>query len=282
MILLWGCESSDSVTYEMTNKINTQSQSFTGEKDEILRQAILQNECHNETGYFVDYALLGTGTDDENHLIYYLLSKGQQYEVMNGVLISRGGFSNIPTKIVFEKTETGMHLLSYEISLDGSLYVSSIKAMFPSEVFAKWENHEGIYQNTQSFLEQAEEYFGVKVFSDENQNFSCSFCDQVWYEKEEPEELEESQEGNKSEPSLSIRATLTNVPQSGGKSYYFGSDGGFWTKGRRNEGSWTWKFWVNEKDLIVSMEKTQHVYDRYTILEMSGDTLKLDLNILQK
>ena len=284
LVFLYGCESSEIQEYsspqefETFYRLNTESQSFTWDEHEILLQAIHTNECRNEEGYFIDYALLGTGTDENHHQIYYLLTKGQQYEVMSGVLVSKSWFSDIPTKIVFESTENGMTLLSYDTSLEGSLYVTSIQAMFPEDIFKIWRNDEWNYTNPQSFLDRAETFFQIKVIPEENQHFPCSFCDKIWYEKEDDQEVVDDEDV----PHVSIRADLTTTPQQEGKSYYFRSDGTFWTKGRRGAWSGTWKFGVHDREAIVEMEKIDHVYHRYTMLESGDNTLKMDLNIVQK
>ena len=82
---------------------------------------------------FIDYHDFGIREDDKYSYAYmWILAKS--YYLENNEIISGSG-SSMAYKFVFDKDED--RVIKYELPMDGSYYVSSIKKMFPRDIAKK-------------------------------------------------------------------------------------------------------------------------------------------------
>lgn len=88
----------------------------------------IRGEVAGEGHYILDVE-----QDDKSVRVYVLCSYGE-YIFMNGNLVMNSGCSAVPTVITFDIDENGDYIYkSYTQAQDGSLYMDSVKEIFPSD-----------------------------------------------------------------------------------------------------------------------------------------------------
>ena len=140
----------------------------TGELDieSAISKAILE---HNKDSYLKgQYQAEGHVTleivEEGSQSIAYCIASYGEYNLTNNELTNISGSGPIPTKITFQKTESGTYkLLKYEQPLDGELMLESIRGMFPEHLLPKVENANDYYDALNAKKEEAaKKYFNLK------------------------------------------------------------------------------------------------------------------------
>ncbi len=101
---------------------------------------------------FAEYEGFGITEDNEYRYAYLWISESSYY-VKNNQLISGSG-SSMPYKFTFLKDE--VKVVCYEIPMDGSEYVPSIRKMFPKNIAKKVLKYQ--YQDDR-LMEEVKEYY---------------------------------------------------------------------------------------------------------------------------
>ncbi len=218
---------------------------------------------------FVSYTTLWTWINSEWNLEYYITTEWQWFYIDERWNLSNScWFAWIPTTIEFSANWSWYEVIRYQQAMDGNLYVSSTKEMFSKEAFNKRQSWDYEQEDT-NFLASAEEHFNVKV--EPKSDFECKFCDRTWWF--------EKDEDFKNTNDLKSYYTLQ---QTSWKSFIFNSDGTFETKWSRDEWKWTRSFGQDEYTVVVTNEKTDHVYDRYIIEPLTDNSISIITEIIQK
>ena len=258
------------ITSNETNEINNTKTTI----DDILSAAIHEKEdCDMGSKTFIAYAILWTWTNDNWDTEYYLSVNWEWYHIDERWNISDDcWFGWIPTRIT---VDSEWKVVDYEVAKDWTEYDSSTKEMFSDQAYKIRKDAKYKYNNTKSFLEQAEEYFNTKLIPEWDNNFECTFCNKLRYYNFTPEADEKSQETND--------LYFDYVSENNGKNtIYFWSDWTFKAKWSRDEWKWTWVFWKDENTVIVSNSNIEHIYDRYIIINQDENNLNTILEIIQK
>ena len=182
------------------------------------------------------------------------------------------GFGNIPTTIELSQDfQKHYNLVRYETAKDWDEYDSSTKEMFSDEAYKIRKDGKYEFINDKSLLEMAEEYFGVTIIPETENNFECKFCDKLWYY----EPTEEDWKSNE--------LVFSYVSENNWKStIYFGSDWSFKAEWSWDAWEWTRTFGQNENTVIVLNNNLDHVYDRYIITNQTEISLSMVLEIIQR
>ena len=238
----------------------------------------LFNDCnyHDNSKTFIAYAMLWTWLNEKWRTEYYLVVNGQWYYLDERWNISNEcWFGGIPTRITIDETNELPSFQDYETAKDWTEYDSSTKELFSDKAYKIRKDAKYKYNNTKSFLEQAEEYYNTKIIPEWNNNFECTFCDKLRYYEQTPEADEKLKETN----DLYFDYVAEN---NGNNTIYFWSDWIFEAKWSRDEWKWTWVFWKDANTVIVSYDALPHVYDRYIIINQDENNLNTILEIIQK
>ena len=259
----------DIITNE-TNEINNTETTI----DDILSTAIHEKEdCDMGSKTFIAYAILWTWSNDNWDTEYYLSVNWEWYHIDERWNISDDcWFGWIPTRIT---VDSEWKVVDYEVAKDWTEYDSSTKEMFSDQAYKIRKDAKYKYNNTKSFLEQAEEYFNTKIIPEWDNDFECKFCDKLRYYNFTPEADEKSQKTNDLHFDYIAENNWKNT-------IYFWSDWTFEAKWSRDEWKWTWVFWKDENTVIVSNENLNHVYDRYIITNVDENNLNTILEIIYK
>jgi len=242
--------------------------------DDILSAAIHENEdCDMSSKTFIAYAILWTWLNDNWDTEYYLSVNWEWYHIDERWNISDDcWFGWIPTKITVNSKWT---VVEYEVAKDWTEYDNSTKELFSDKAYKIRKDGKYKYNNTKSFLEQAEEYYNTKIIPEWDNDFECTFCDKLRYYEQTPEADEKLKETN----DLYFNYVAEN---NWNNTIYFWSDWTFEAKWSRDEWKWTWVFWKDENTVIVSNSNAEHIYDRYIIINQNENNLNTILEIIQK
>lgn len=254
---------------EINDKNNTQTTI-----DDILSAAIHEKEdCDMGSKTFIAYAILWTWSNDNWDTEYYLSVNWEWYHIDERWNISDDcWFGWIPTRIT---VDSEWKVVDYKIAKDWTEYDSSTKEMFSDQAYKIRKDAKYKYNNTKSFLEQAEEYFNTKIIPEWNNDFECKFCDKLRYYNFTPEADEKLQETNDLHFDYIAENNWKNT-------IYFWADWTFEAKWSRDEWKWTWVFWKDANTIIVSYEALPNVYDRYIIINQDENNLNTIIEIIQK
>lgn len=242
--------------------------------DETLKTIVHNHEsCDSDGEMFVDIAVLWSLEKDNWNVEYYLLANGECFRIDERWNLSdEGGFGGVPTTIELWENENGYSLVKYETAKDGNEYDSSTKEMFSDEAYKIRKDAKYKFINDKSLLEQAEEYFGVRIIPKNENKFECSFCDKLRYY--EPPETEDW----KSSDLIFNYVSYNNWNDT----IYFGSDWGFEAKGSWDEWKCTRTFGQDKNTIIVLNNNSDHVYNRYIITNQTESSLNTILEIIQR
>ena len=253
-----------------TNEINNTETTI----DDILAAAIHEKEdCDLGSKTFIAYAILWTWSNDNWDTEYYLSVNWEWYHIDERWNISDDcWFGWIPTRITVDPE---WKVVDYEVAKDWTEYDSSTKEMFSDQAYKIRKDAKYKYNNTKTFLEQAEEYFNIKIIPEWNNDFECKFCDKLRYYNFTPEADEKLQETNDLHFDYIAENNWKNT-------IYFWADWTFEAKWSRDEWKWTWVFWKDANTIIVSYEALPNVYDRYIIINQDENNLNTIIEIIQK
>lgn len=129
--------------------------------DEAISEAIKAGKkCHHGGECLTEgHVILDIEEEDEKVKVYTIASYGC-FGFENGIFTEVSGSGAIPTVITLSKNENSEYeLIEYEIPMDGTEYVNSIKKMFPLKLQYKALNADERYHELKKQEEaQAEEY----------------------------------------------------------------------------------------------------------------------------
>ena len=250
------------------------------EINDILKNIVIeQNQCWGDNKLFVDIAILwSTEPIAPNWTTsYFLVADWECYKIdERGNLIDTSGFGNIPTTIDLSQDENWeYHLEHYEIAKDWTEYDSSVKEMFNDEAYKTRKDKKYTYINDKPLLEQAEEFFNVKIIPEVENQFECKFCDKLRYYNYTPEDDESLKETN------DLHYNYISE-DNGENTIYFWSDWSFEAKWSRDAWKWARVFWQDENTIIVENENSLHVFNRYIITNVDENNLNTILEIIQR
>lgn len=280
-LFVWWCPCTDDCLPEDRETGNTEikEDKLATRSEEVIDTFLhLFNDCnyHDNSKTFIAYAILWTWLNEKWRTEYYLVVNGQWYYLDERWNISNEcWFGGIPTKITIDETNELPSFQDYETAKDWTEYDSSTKELFSDKAYKIRKDAKYKYNNTKSFLEQAEEYYDTKIIPEWNNNFECTFCDKLRYYEQTPEDDEKLKETN----DLYFDYVADN---NWNNTIYFWSDWTFEAKWSRDEWKWTWVFWKNKNTVIVSNSNAEHVYDRYIIINQDENNLNTILEIIQK
>lgn len=242
--------------------------------NETLKTIVHNHEsCDDNSEMFVDIAILWHSENNNWNTEYYLVANWECFEIdERWNLGSVSGFGNVPTVIELSQNENWYNLVKYEVAKDWNEYDSSTKEMFSDEAYKIRKNTKYTFINNKTLLEQAEEYFNVKIIPEWENNFECKFCNKLWYY--EPLENDDW----KSNELIYNYISEDNW----NNTIYFSSDWTFKTEWSWDEWEWTRTFGQNENTVIVLNNSINHVYDRYIITNQTEDSLNTILEIIQR
>lgn len=284
-LLLCGCNTiKDTCTTSDCLPEDWEQESQTNEKqteiNDILKDIVMeQNQCLDDGKLFVDIAVLWSAEPiaPDWATSYFLVANWECYKIdERWNLIDTSGFGNIPTTIDLSQDENWeYHLEHYRVAEDWTEYDNSVKKMFNDKAYKIRKDGKYAYINDKTLLEQAEEFFNVKIIPDEKQEFECKFCDKLRYYNYTPEDDESLKDTNELHFNYISENNWKNT-------IYFWADWTFEAKWSRDAWKWTWVFWKDENTVIVSNENLNHVYDRYIITNVDENNLNTILEIIQK
>lgn len=267
IFLITGCTSNIETNNE--NNINIQQNTQQSDIYETFKDIIKQQEnCGDDSEMFIDIAMLWSSEKDNWNTEYYLVTNWEWFKIDERWNLSDTCGFGIPMAIELDKDN---NLIKYELAKDWNLYDNSIKEMFSDEAYKIRKDAKYVFINDKTLLEQAEEYFGVTIIPEEENNFECKFCDKLWYYKPTKDEW-------KSNDLIFNYLAEDNW----NNTIYFGSDWNFKTKGSWDEWEWTRTFGQDENTVVVLNNNLDHVYDRYIITNQTENSLNTILEIIQR
>ena len=275
-LLAW-CENKTEITPEIDNQndVTIEQQNNIQEPDinDILEKIVKEHGfCDNDSEMFVNIAILWTDENIDWNTEYYLMTNGAWFKIdERWNLADTCGFG-IPMTIELDKDN---NLVRYEPAKDWGLYESSIKEMFSEEAVRKLFNEDYEFLDGRSLLEIAEEYFGVTIIPETENNFECKFCDKLRYHNPTPEDDELLRETNELHYNYISKDNWNNT-------IYFSSDWTFKAEWKWDAWEWTRAFGQNENTVIVLNNNLDHVYHRYIITNIDENNLNTILEIIQR
>ena len=266
------------ITFLLTGCVNnTQQEAPVNQDINDILTSIVHNHsvCGDDSELFVDYALLWSSIKENGNYEYYLVTNWQSFFVDERWNLNNScWFDGIPTVIELSQNENWYNLIDYKTAEDWSRYDSSTEEIFSEEAYKIWKDAKYKFNNKKSFLEQAEDYFNLKVIPEGKNNYECSFCDKLWYLTWD----ENDEEALKSNDLIFNYTTIDNW----NNTVYFGSNWDFEAKWSWDEWKWTRTFGKDENTVIVTNSTIDHVYDRYIITNQTEDSLNTILEIIQR
>ena len=145
-------------------KLNNNKQRSIDDKNlyDLAVQYLINNDSNSEKfndAYksFIDYSGFGIREDNQYRYAYMWILEESYYLENNKIIFSSG--SSMAYKFIFNKDND--ELIKYELPMDGSYYVSSIKKMFPRDIardilsFSKSKNR----PSSDNLRKQVKEHF---------------------------------------------------------------------------------------------------------------------------
>ena len=258
------------------NNVNIEQENNAQQPDikEILKNIVKNQEsCDDNSEMFVNIVLLWNSINDKWNTEYYLVADWQWFYIDERWDLNNScGFGNIPTTIELSQNENWYNLIRYEIAKDWNEYDSSTKEMFSEEAYDKWLKVDYDLSDYISALQQAENYFNIKLIPERKNDFECGFCDKTRYKLPDNDENYETND-------LIFNYTAED---NWNDTIYFGSDWSFEDNTNRElNWKWTWTFGKDPTTIIVEKENVP-VYSRYIITNLTNNSLWTILEIIQK
>ena len=274
IFLLMGCTNNIETIDNIQDDENIQQYSLWTSIYDILKDIITQNnECRDNNKLFIDISILWYAVNSNWNTEYYLITNWECFGIDERWNLNNDwGFGNIPTTIeISQDFEQHYNLVRYETAKDWNLYDSSTKEMFSDEAYKIRKDGKYRFINDKSLLEMAEEYFGVTIVPETENNFECKFCDKLRY-------YEPSEDEWKSNEIIYNYVSEDNWENT----IYFGSDWSFKAEWKWDEWEWTRTFGQDENTVIVLNNNLNHVYHRYIIRNQTENSLNTILEIIQR
>ena len=270
LFLITGCTNN---TKPIQDNTNTKQPDIYETFKDIVKE---QESCGDDSELFVNMAILWNSEKDNWNTKYYLVTNGECFKIDERWNLSdEGGFGSIPTTIELWQNKNGYKLVKYKTAKDWNEYDSSTKEMFSDEAYKIRKDTKYKFINDKTVLQQAEDYFSLKIIPENENNFECSFCDKLRYYNRTPEADEKLNETNDFYFDYITEDNWKNT-------IYFGSDWSFEAKGSWDEWTWTRSFGQDENTVIVLNNNSKHVYDRYIITNQTENSLNTILEIIQR
>ena len=269
-LLAW-CGNNPAIKQETINIENETwveiGQSVTLE-DAIFNYIEDNYSCDDWSKLFVNYAELWQDNAD-----FYINAIGEWFYIDERWNLNNSCGFSIPMKVTVSTQDWSNYVVTNVIQArDWSDYDESIREMFSEEAIDRLYNWNIWFIDGRTLLEMAEEYFGVTVIPETENNFECKFCDKLrYYEPLENEDWKNNE------------LTFNYVSEDNwNNTIYFGSDWSF-------KAEWSWDVWEwirtfgqDENTVIVLNNNLDHIYDRYIITNQTEDSLSTILEIIQR
>lgn len=271
IFLLAGCWNNPTIEQKISNAENETwveiGQSVTLE-DAIFNYIEDNYSCNDWSKLFVNYAELWQDNAD-----FYINAIGEWFYIDERWNLNNSCGFSIPMKVTVSTQDWSNYVVTNVIQAkDWSDYDESIREMFSEEAIDRLYNWNIWFIDGRTLLEMAEEYFGVTIIPETENNFECKFCDKSWYY----EPLEDEDWKNN-------ELTFNYVSEDNwNNTIYFGSDWSFKAEWSWDAWEWTRTFGQNEDTVIVLNNNLDHVYDRYIITSQTENSLSTILEIIQR
>ena len=269
-LLAW-CGNNSTIEQETINIENETwveiGQSFTLE--EAIFNYIEDNySCDDQSKMFVNYAELWQDNAD-----FYINAIGEWFYIDERWNLNNSCGFSIPMKVTVSTQDWSSYVVTNVIQArDWSDYDESIREMFSEEAIDRLYNWNIWFIDGRTLLEMAEEYFGITIIPETENNFECKFCDKLWY-------YEPLENGDWKNNELTFNYVSEN---NWNNTIYFGSDWSFKAEWSWDAWEWIRTFGQNEDTVIVLNNNLDRVYDRYIITSQTENSLSTILEIIQR
>lgn len=278
IFLLTWCQNNTSLEQETINtkyniwvEITEDSDNNSTLEDTIIDYIANKYDCNDWSKLFVNYSELWMKSLGNWIAEWYITTIGEWFYIDERWNLNNSCGFSVPMKIVTScKDWIHYTVINSVQARDGNEYDMSLKEMFSNEAIDTLYNWNPRFLDGRTLLEQAEEYFGVTIIPEEENNFECTFCNKLWY-------YEPTDEWNSNDLIFNYTAK-----DNWKNTIYFGSDWSFEAKGSRDEWTWTRTFGQDKNTVIVLNNNLDHIYDRYIITNQTEDSLNTILEIIQR
>ena len=250
----------------------------TGDNNSSLEDTIIyyiadKYDCNDWSKLFVNYAELWMKSLGDWIAEWYITTIGEWFYIDERWNLNNSCGFGIPMKIITSCPDWIHYTVIDSVQArDWNEYDESIREMFSDEAIDILYNWNLRFLDGRTLLEMAEEYFGITIIPETENNFECKFCDKLWYY--EPLENEDWK-GNE--------LTFNYVSENNWRNtIYFGLDWTFKADWSWDAWEWTRTFGQNENTVIVLNDNLDHVYDRYIITNQTENSLSTILEIIQR
>ena len=240
-------------------------------EDAIINYIEDNYSCGDWSKLFVNYAELW-----QNNADFYINAIGEWFYIDERWNLNNSCGFSIPMKVtVFTEDWANYTVTDVVQARDWSEYDESLREMFSDEAIDRLYNWNYEFWDGRTLLEIAEEYFGVTIIPETENNFECTFCDKLRYYNRTPEADEKLNQTNDLYFDYITKDNWKNT-------IYFWSDWNFEAKGSRDEWTWIRTFGQDKNTIIVLNNNSDHVYNRYIITNQTEDSLNTILQIIQR
>ena len=240
-------------------------------EDAIINYIEDNYSCGDWSKLFVNYAELW-----QNNADFYINAIGEWFYIDERWNLNNSCGFSIPMKVtVFTEDWANYTVTDVVQARDWSEYDESLREMFSDEAIDRLYNWNYEFWDGRTLLEIAEEYFGVTIIPETENNFECTFCDKLRYYNRTPEADEKLNQTNDLYFDYITKDNWKNI-------IYFWSDWNFEAKGSRDEWTWIRTFGQDKNTIIVLNNNSDHVYNRYIITNQTEDSLNTILQIIQR
>ena len=274
MFLLSWCWNNAIIEQKTTNTKNetwSEIGQYVTLEDAIINYIEDNYSCGDWSKLFVNYAELW-----QNNADFYINAIGEWFYIDERWNLNNSCGFSIPMKVtVFTEDWANYTVTDVVQARDWSEYDESLREMFSDEAIDRLYNWNYGFWDGRTLLEMAEEYFGVTIIPETENNFKCTFCDKLRYYNRTPEADEKLNQTNDLYFDYITKDNWKNI-------IYFWSDWNFEAKGSRDEWTWIRTFGQDKNTIIVLNNNSDHVYNRYIITNQTEDSLNTILQIIQR
>lgn len=245
-------------------------------EDTIIDYIANKYDCNDWSKLFVNYAELWEKSLGDWIAEWYITTIGEWFYIDERWNLNNSCGFSIPMKVtVFTEDWANYTVTDVVQARDWSEYDESLREMFSDEAIDRLYNWNYGFWDGRTLLEMAEEYFGVTIIPETENNFECTFCDKLRYYNRTPEANEKLNQTNDLYFDYITKDNWKNT-------IYFWSDWNFEAKGSRDAWTWTRTFGQDENTIIVLNNNSNHVYTRYIITKQDKNSLNTILQIIQR
>ena len=276
-LLVW-CWNNASIDQTIVETEKEASVETTQEVSNTLEDAIINYitdnySCNDWSKLFVNYAELWMKSLWDWVAEWYINTQAQWFYIDERWNLNNSCWFGVPMKITLSTENwTDYKVIDAIQARDGNEYDKSIREMFSDEAIDRLYNWDVALLDGRTLLEMAEEYFGVTIIPETENNFECKFCDKLWY-------YEPLEKDNWRSDELNFNYTSEN---NWNNTIYFGSDWSFKAEWSWDAWEWTRTFGQDENTVIVLNNSIDHVYNRYIITNQTDNSLNTILEIIQR